>query len=73
RPFYRVADARDRLTGGTGIGLTITERAVHLHGGVVTASNAQGGGLVVEIDLPGAGRVHLSSFLSHSVSSDSVV
>lgn len=69
RPFYRVADARDRLTGGTGIGLTITERAVHLHGGVVTASNAQGGGLVVEIDLPGAGRVHLS----HSVSSDNVV
>ena len=26
-PFYRVADARDRQTGGTGIGLAITERA----------------------------------------------
>lgn len=51
-PFYRVADARDRQTGGTGIGLSITERAVRLHGGTVTATNAPEGGLVVEIDLP---------------------
>lgn len=52
RPFYRVADARDRQTGGTGIGLSITERAVRLHGGTVTATNAPEGGLVVETDLP---------------------
>ncbi|MDA8387880.1 MAG: ATP-binding protein [Nitrospiraceae bacterium] len=52
RPFYRVTDARERLTGGAGIGLAITERAVHLHGGQVTARNADGGGLLVEIDLP---------------------
>ncbi len=52
RPFYRVADSRDRETGGTGIGLAITERAVRLHGGTVTASNAADGGLVVEISLP---------------------
>jgi two-component system sensor histidine kinase CpxA len=51
-PFYRVADARDRQTGGTGIGLAITERAVHLHNGTVTAANAPDGGLVVEILLP---------------------
>ena len=51
-PFYRVADARDRQTGGTGIGLSITERAVRLHGGTVTAANAPDGGLVVEIVLP---------------------
>ena len=51
-PFYRVADARDRQTGGTGIGLAITERAVRLHHGVVSASNAPGGGLIVEIVLP---------------------
>jgi two-component system sensor histidine kinase CpxA len=51
-PFYRVADARERQTGGTGIGLAITERAVRLHGGTVSAANAPDGGLVVEIVLP---------------------
>ncbi len=48
-PFYRVDEARTRESGGTGIGLAITERAVRLHGGTVTAANAPEGGLVVEI------------------------
>jgi len=52
QPFYRVTEARDRFTGGTGIGLAITERAVHLHGGTVTAFNDPDGGLIVEIYLP---------------------
>ena len=52
RPFYRVADARDRQSGGTGIGLAIVERALHLHSGTVTASNAPDGGLLVEIRMP---------------------
>ncbi len=52
RPFYRVDDSRNRQSGGTGIGLAITEKAVRLHGGTVTASNAADGGLIVEIDLP---------------------
>jgi signal transduction histidine kinase len=62
RPFYRVGDARDRQTGGTGLGLSISQRAVEVHGGTITASNAAGGGLLVEIFLPtlaqaaGAGR-----------------
>jgi len=51
-PFYRVADARDRQSGGTGIGLAITERAVRLHNGTVAAANAPDGGLIVEITLP---------------------
>lgn len=51
-PFYRVADSRDRLTGGAGLGLAITERAVQLHGGRIEARNWSAGGLVVEIDLP---------------------
>jgi two-component system, OmpR family, sensor histidine kinase CpxA len=54
RPFYRVASARERETGGTGLGLAITERAVRLHGGSVRASNAPGGGLLVEMRLPAA-------------------
>jgi two-component system, OmpR family, sensor histidine kinase CpxA len=52
RPFYRLDNARGRQTGGVGLGLAITERAVRLHGGVVRASNRPEGGLVVEIRLP---------------------
>ena len=54
-PFYRVADARDRQSGGTGIGLAITDRAVRLHNGTVNARNASDGGLLIEIRLPVAG------------------
>lgn len=52
RPFYRVETARDRNTGGAGIGLAIVERAVRIHGGIVRAENAEGGGLRVVIRLP---------------------
>lgn len=52
RPFYRVDDSRTRETGGVGLGLAITERAVRLHNGTVSASNLNGRGFVVEIRLP---------------------
>ncbi len=52
RPFYRLDDARNRQTGGVGLGLAITERAVRLHGGTIKASNRPEGGLSVEIRLP---------------------
>ena len=52
RPFYRVDDSRTRETGGAGLGLSITERAVRLHAGAVRAANVDGGGFVVEIRLP---------------------
>jgi two-component system sensor histidine kinase CpxA len=51
-PFYRLDDARGRSSGGVGLGLSIAERAVRLHGGSVQARNREGGGLVVEIRLP---------------------
>ena len=51
-PFYRLDDARGRLTGGVGLGLAITERAVRFHGGKVAAFNRVEGGLMVEIRLP---------------------
>jgi two-component system sensor histidine kinase CpxA len=51
-PFYRLDDARGRLTGGVGLGLAITERAVRFHGGKVSAFNRAEGGLMVEIRLP---------------------
>jgi two-component system sensor histidine kinase CpxA len=62
-PFYRLDDARGRQTGGVGLGLAITERAVRFHGGKVTAFNRDGGGLVVEIRLPLIGEAGL---LPHS-------
>lgn len=52
RPFYRLDAARERQTGGAGLGLAIAERAVRLHQGTITARNAEGGGLLVEIRLP---------------------
>ena len=52
QPFYRLDDARGRQTGGVGLGLAITERAVRSHGGRVKASNRAQGGLAVEIHLP---------------------
>ena len=51
-PFYRLDEARGRMTGGVGLGLAITERAVRFHGGKVSASNRQPSGLLVEIRLP---------------------
>jgi two-component system sensor histidine kinase CpxA len=51
-PFYRIDDSRVRQTGGVGLGLAITKRAVRLHGGRVRALNRPEGGLLVEIRLP---------------------
>ena len=51
-PFSRVADARDRASGGVGLGLAISDRAVRVHGGAMKARNHPGGGLEVVIRLP---------------------
>jgi two-component system sensor histidine kinase CpxA len=51
QPFYRLDDARGRQTGGVGLGLAITERAVRFHGGKITVHNRQDKGLMVEIRL----------------------
>jgi signal transduction histidine kinase len=52
-PFYRVAVARERQSGGVGIGLAITEQAVKAHGGKVIACNGEARqGLIVTITLP---------------------
>jgi two-component system sensor histidine kinase CpxA len=38
-PFYRVDEARQLTSGGFGLGLSIVDRAVKAHGGLVKASN----------------------------------
>jgi len=52
QPFYRVADARDRQSGGAGLGLAIADRVIRIHGGTIRAENAESQGLQVEILLP---------------------
>ncbi len=54
-PFTRVGEARDRKSGGAGLGLAIARRAVEVHRGTVSARNHPGGGLEVEIRLPTEG------------------
>ena len=51
-PFYRVDPARDRKSGGVGLGLSIARRAVEVYGGTIQARNWTEGGLEVEICLP---------------------
>jgi len=51
QPFFRVDAARDAASGGVGLGLAITRRAVELHHGSVRAENVNPG-LRVTVELP---------------------
>ena len=50
-PFYRVAEARERSSGGAGLGLAIAARVVRAHGGNIAATRAEPG-LAVTMTLP---------------------
>lgn len=51
-PFVRLSSARDRDSGGYGLGLAIAKRAVEFHNGEIIAYNAKNNGLCIEIRLP---------------------
>ncbi len=53
--FYRVDTARQRSTGGVGLGLYLCKRVAQAHGGQMSVRNASPG-LVVEVRLPVAPR-----------------
>lgn len=50
--FYRVDKARSRLTGGSGLGLSICELVVHLHHGKIEVESNPGIGSTFRILLP---------------------
>ncbi len=51
-PFYRVDPARQRETGGYGLGLYLCRMIAEAHGGSLTIDSTPGEGTVVEIELP---------------------
>ncbi len=50
RPFYRGSNAA--RADGHGLGLSIVQRVVQVHGGCIEVRNAEGGGLEVRLRLP---------------------
>ena len=51
-PFFRIDEARNRNSGGHGLGLAIAASAVRRHDGRISASNRKQGGLEVCVLLP---------------------
>ncbi len=51
-PLYRADAARSRHTGGSGLGLAICHAIVQAHGGSITATASELGGLRIRIRLP---------------------
>jgi signal transduction histidine kinase len=52
QPFFRTDSARDRESGGHGLGLAIAHRSVTLHYGKIWAENKSQGGLKIIVELP---------------------
>jgi len=50
--FYKGDKSRSRVSGGSGLGLSIVKKAVELHGGTVSAYAAPGGGASFRVELP---------------------
>ncbi len=48
--FYRVQ--RPENVSGTGLGLSISKGIVEAHGGQIRAVNREGGGTILEVELP---------------------
>jgi len=53
--FYRSDEARDRETGGAGLGLAISKRIVEAHGGSIEVESTLGEGTLFRFHLPLAG------------------
>ena len=52
KPFYRLDESRNPVTGGVGLGLTIARDVIRGHGGEITLASAPNGGLRVRLRIP---------------------
>lgn len=57
KPFYRISEARERSSGGHGLGLAISKRAIELHNGQIYAENQHPHGLCVTLSLPYTAKI----------------
>jgi len=51
-PYHRGEPSRSQEHGGTGLGLAIARNVARLHGGDLSLSNRDGGGLAARLSLP---------------------
>lgn len=52
QPFVRLEASRNRDTGGSGLGLSISRSVIEAHGGKLALNNRPEGGLIARIELP---------------------
>src|SRR4051794_28682243 len=57
--FHRIEGAQTRTHEGTGIGLSLVNELVKLHGGTIQVSSAMGGGSTFRVAIP-CGTAHLA-------------
>ena len=50
--FYRAEQARERATGGAGIGLSVAKSLIEAHGGRIRAESQEGSGTTISFTLP---------------------
>ena len=52
--FYRADASRARSSGGVGLGLSLAQAVVRMHGGTIAVANRPEGGAVSTVRLPAA-------------------
>jgi two-component system, OmpR family, sensor kinase len=67
--LHRTDSARDRASGGAGLGLAIVRAIAEAHGGRVSATRAQAGGARIDLELPGFTALPRSQSASSSAGS----
>ena len=51
-PLHRLEEARDRVSGGSGLGLSVAQAIVKAHGGEIWAGPSGLGGLAINVTIP---------------------
>jgi two-component system sensor histidine kinase BaeS len=51
-PLFRADTSRSKMTGGSGLGLSICQKITNSHHGLLTASQSELGGIYMHLELP---------------------